>query len=109
MRFSSNPVTMTSGATLTAMLDLGFGGGLINLAIGSLSATTVYVKSAEKESGTYRRVFMPGQGSTSGTQFQHATSLSNAVATIPPGHRFIKIETEAAVSDGTTFQVLYCF
>ena len=109
MRFSSNPVTMASGGTLTSAFDMGFGGGYINLSIGSVSATTVYVQSAEKIDGTYRRVYMPGQGSTSGTQFQHSMALSQAVVSVPPGQRFVKIETQAAVTNGTEFKVLYCY
>lgn len=109
MRWSSNPLSMASGGTLTSAIDLGFGPTAMNIAIGSVSSTTVYVLSAEKDSGTYRRIYMMGTGSTSGTQFQHATTLSNAVAAIPAGHRFIKIETQAAVSDGTTFHILYSY
>lgn len=109
MRWSSNALSMASGATLTSGIDLGFGPTALNIRIDSPSLTTVYVRSAEKLDGTYQRVFMPGFGSTSGTQFQHATSLSQAVAALPPGHRFIKIETEAAISNGTTFNILYSY
>lgn len=100
---------MASGGTLTSGIDLGFGPTAMNLVIGSVSATTIYVRSAEKLDGTYQRVFMMGTGSTSGTQFQHSTTLSNAVAALPAGHRFVKVEADSAIANGHTFHILYSY
>ena len=37
MRFSSNPVTMASGGTLTSAFDLGFGATTLGLSIGEMA------------------------------------------------------------------------
>lgn len=105
--FHAVAVTMTSGGTLTSALDLGLAPKSLGISIGATSATTVYVRSAEKLEGTYRQVLLPGSGSTAGTVLQHTMATSNVVLAVPPGHRFIKVETQAAISNGTTFQVIY--
>lgn len=106
--FNTIAATMVSGATVATALDLGFAPSLLSISIGATSATTLYVKSAEKSSGgTYRRILLPGNGATAGTVLQHTMAASNVVLAVPPGHRFIQIETEAAISDGTTFRVIF--
>lgn len=98
---------MVSGNTMTAVLDLGMIPDYLNISIGAISATTLYINSAEKLAGTFRKVFMPGTGSTVPGLFQMSTANSSIVCPVPTGHRFIKIEAQAAIVDGTTFQVIF--
>src|SRR5688500_9811292 len=104
--FQKFVLTMASGGTLTAAFDLGRAQARIGIGVDSVSATTMYLQVAGAIDGTYRRVFQDGTGATAPGLYQVTMASSAAVHPAPGGYRYIKIETEAEVVDGASFEIL---
>lgn len=100
-------VTMASGATLTAELDLG--SYFTNLYLDCTGAASeIRLQAAAAAGGTYRQVYHPSiNSSTVGVNiFKISSAASGGFVPIPAGIRFLKVETTATVSNGLTFTII---
>lgn len=93
---------MTSGATLSAELDLAKPYEKMYLAVPTMASGSLFVQVAHNTAQTYRRV-----QSTSGTDFSINSAATQRVIAIPSGFRYMKIENSSGATDVTTvFQVI---
>lgn len=92
-------VTMTSGATLSTLIDLGTSYEGYLLEVPSMSSGgDVYIQGADSSDGTFRRVYFNASTSTPAA-VQIASSVSNAL--IPLNARlpqYVKIEVSTAAT-----------
>lgn len=100
-------VTMTSGATLSAELDLARGWESVYLDVTG-AASEVRLQAAASSAGTYRQVYHPVLNSSTVGQnmFKIPSATSGGWAPLPYGLRYLKIETTATVANGLTFTVI---
>lgn len=100
-------ITMPSGVSLTNELDLGRVWNKVYLDPTN-AAAEVRLQSTDALGGTYRQVYHPAiNSSTVGANiFKIPSSVSGGIIELPAGLRFIKVETTAAIGNGTTFKVI---
>jgi hypothetical protein len=106
--FAVYTCTMTSGATLTNQIDLG--GAYTNafLEIPAITNSVHFIKAANSDSGTFRRVYNPPLNSATvgANAFAIVSTATNCIVPIPQGLRYLKIESEIAIADGATYRVI---
>lgn len=98
--------SIASAATLSGGIDLGRSWAHMALDIPARSNTTLYVQCSPSSSGTYRRIYNAASRAGAETVFQIASATTNAVVPIPAGCRFIKVESNDAIADGMSFNVI---
>jgi len=98
---------MTSGATLTAEIDLArsWKSAYIDM---TGAKSEVRFQASDASGGTYRQVYHPAiNSSTVGVNIYKVTSASSGgYVPIPAGLRYLKVETTATVDDGNTFKII---
>jgi hypothetical protein len=101
-------VTMASGATLTPVADLSRGWTRVYLDPTG-AASEVRIQAAGASGDTYRQVYQPSVNSSTAAAniFKIPSSVSGGLIEIPPGLRYVKVETTAAVTNGNQF-ILVC-
>ena len=101
-------VTMTSGATLTAEVDLGKSWKRIYLDMtGAASEVRLQASVfASANAGAYRQVKYPAVNSTTAGNVLIGSALSGGIVEVPAGYQYLKIETTAAVANGCTFNLV---
>jgi len=100
-------VTMASGATLTAEVDLG--GHWTKVFLDPTGAASeVRLQAAATTAGTYRQVYHPSVNSStvSNNIFKIGSAASGGISEVPNGLQYLKIETTAAVTNGATFNIV---
>lgn len=98
--------TIASAGTLSSEIDLGRSWAHQALVIPARSNTTLYIQCSEQTGGTFRRVYNSASRAGSETLFQVLSATTNAIVPIPGGCRFIKVETQDALSDGMNFKII---
>jgi hypothetical protein len=99
--------TIASGATLSSEIDLGrsFARVMIDP---TGAASEVRFQAAATSGGSYRQVYLPTVNtSTVGSNIWKVSSaISGGMIEAPPGLRYMKIETTAAVANGATLKLI---
>ncbi len=104
--------TMTSGATLSAEVDLGTAWENVYLRVPTMTSNTQhYIQCSTRSSaagGVYRRVCHPSLNSSTVTtnDFAIASSATNRIIPIPNGFRYMKVESTATVNDGAFYRIV---
>jgi len=104
-------VDITSGATLSAALDLVQGWSEAAVAIGTFaSATDVYFHAATTSDGTYRRVAHPivNTGTAELNDWKIESGIAARVVPLPIGYQFVKFELSTGQTDTTTTLDVIC-
>lgn len=103
-------VTMASGGTLTAQLDLGRSFNTMYFVVPSMvSNSQIFIQGSEVTGGNYRRIKMPVINTTTvaaPNDFNIASAATNCMVPMPNGFQYLKIETTATVDNGQTFKVI---
>lgn len=97
--------TMASAGTLTPAVDLGRSWSHMILSIPAKSNTTIYVH-VSADNTTFKRIYNAPSRAGAETVFQIASATTNVAVPIPPGYRYMKLETEDAISNGAVFTVI---
>ena len=94
-------LTMTTGITLTAAIDLGGSYGKILLGIPTMSTgTETYIKASDKSDGVFRRVYhAPTVATATPTVVTIVSAISNCYVPVVVNAQFLKIEHSTAASD----------
>lgn len=97
--------TMASAGTLTPAVDLGRSWSHMILSIPARSNTTLYVH-VSADNSTFRKIYHPASRAGIESIFQIASTTTGIAVPIPPGYRYMKIESEDAISNGSIFTVI---
>ena len=99
-------LTVASGATLTTTaIDLGRAFARMHLDIPARSNTTLYIK-ASADNTTFRRVYFTADRAGAEAVFQVLSATTNAIVPCPHGIRYVKLESQDAVTDGLTVKII---
>lgn len=95
-------VTMTSGSTLSAELDLGCCYERMFLQVPTMASGSLYIKVSDQSGGSFYRLAI------SNTDFSVNSAATQRVHQIPAaGFRYMKIENSSGVTDTVmTFKVI---
>lgn len=100
------PVTFVSGATITTTaIDLGSAWSHMILQIPARSNTTIYVH-VSGDNSTFKKIYNAASRAGVESIFQIASGTTNVALPIPAGYRYMKLETEDAISNGATFNII---
>jgi hypothetical protein len=96
--------SIASAATASSSIDLGRAWSHLTLDIPARSNTTLYVQ-VSPNNGTFRRIYNSASRAGAETVFQVASATTNVAVPIPAGCRYLKVESQDAISDGMNFTV----
>ena len=101
-------ITMPSGGTSTASLDIARSWKTIYLEIPSMTSNSELYINGSTDNVTFRMTYHPQGAVTApiGVRFLINSAVTNAIVPIPNGVRYIKIESSATINNGCVFKVL---
>lgn len=101
------PAVMASAATLTGAITLSKAYEKIFLEIPAISGCIKYIQAANSAAASYRRILVfANSASTQTNAFAISSAATNCMVEIPGGFSFYKVETDIAVADGSTFNLI---
>lgn len=101
-------VTIASGATLSAEIDLGKAWSKVYLdPTGAASEVRLQAAAvASAAGGTYRQIYYQNVASTSAGILKVGSAVSGGLVEVALGAQFVKVETTAAVANGATLKLI---
>lgn len=103
-----NTVSMASGNSLSAELDLGRGYPTIYLEISSTPSQSEHqIYAAAVASGVFNPVYQPSVNSStvSNNIYKIGSGITGALVPIPGGLRHIKVYATAAMTNGAAYRI----
>lgn len=97
-------VSITSGVTLSSMVDLGQAFKNVYLQVPTMASGDLYIKASPSSDGTFSRVCeVKYNTSTVHQDFKIGSATSLRIVPIPTGGcRFVKVESSSGCTDVTT-------
>jgi hypothetical protein len=96
--------SIASAGTLSEAIDLGRSWSVMTLDIPARSNTTLYLQVSPNGS-SFKRIYNAASRAGAETVFQIASATTGVAVPIPPGHRYVKIESQDAISNGMNFTI----
>ena len=101
------PVTITTGNTVSAEVDLGGAYGNVMLGFGTFAtAFSTRLQCSDESGGTYRNVYQ--NTITGAAVYEVASAVSNAYIPVHLPAQYVKVEATTAPSDTSCNFVILC-
>jgi hypothetical protein len=103
-------VTFASGATVTSEVDLGRAYSQIYLELNSATTFNYNIQAANASGGSFKRIYHPpadNDAVVTAVEITSATAgLNGAIVKLPVTAQYMKIESQTAVADGMTLNLI---
>lgn len=101
-------VTMASGGVLTPAIDLGRAFAKVHLEVPTLTSNTqLHIQAAVAKTDVFRRVKQWNVASANvATDYAISSGVTNGIAPIPGGLRYLKVEATATIDNGALFRII---